>query len=445
MEQDMVVINSTQSNNIFYVDFNHTELCKSCNPVSCLVAGEKIAVGTWRDLIVTLAEKYLAENNSKMLELCALPLFPGSSRPFLLAEKPNGAARQLTNGYWIYINYNIPALVDLIGKLIVHCGINLEEVEITYTFKKNRRFINSIDNLNAELQNEKPNVETIIPQKVLIILSEKYNLGFKFETTMIRLLSDETGINIDHPLQTMLKSLMFCRKDNVYFLIDSVVNAEIRRNIISTADAWVNQYGCFECSELYKLFLDEINSNCIGDTKDFEDFFRKIYKKDIYYVSRYGTQFVSTRKNISDLLENIIKKIASEIYDDYDGVINEDELKCRFTGFSIEVLSKMINQYAKTLFKMEINGITCYQTFDTLGLPDDFSMLLSDAFSQISELGLEPTLDVLNTVLSIQMGVNFRNKYSITDNQMFRRLISMYYKPEPQREWKGSIFVEVLK
>ena len=141
----------------------------------------------------------------------------------------------------------------------------------------------------------------------------------------------------------------------------------------------------------------------------------------------------------------MIQKISSEIYDDYDGVINEDELKCRFTGFSIEVLSKMINQYAKTLFKMEINGITCYQTFDTLGLPDDFSMLLSDAFSQISELGLEPTLDVLNTVLSIQMGVNFRNKYSITDNQMFRRLISMYYKPEPQREWKGSIFVEVLK
>jgi len=387
--------------NVRRVDFNHTELCADCNPITCFIDGEKISVGTWRDLLVTLIEKYLTENNSKIAELFERPLLSGSLRPFLLTEKPNGAARQLSNGYWIFINYSIPAVVDLIGKLIVYCGINLSDVEITYTPKGNGVGGSSASNLNdgptvfaqqyirlafrewlsdrypsctastistlcsdalylhnndrgitlleamsaddglekaykamehfftanprqtgtaataarsytdtlrlfkefitekmPELLNDGTKTVKIIPKELLTVLSENYSTGFRFETTAVRLLSDRTGVEIDTVLQNALKRSMFCRKDDVYFLLDNAADAETRKDIISSADCWLDDYGCFELSELYALFTDKVNNDCIGDVDDFEALYEFINKRDVRCVAYYGTRIARIQKRV---------------------------------------------------------------------------------------------------------------------------------------------------
>ena len=534
--------------NIRRVDFNHTELCVDCNPVVCYVNGEQIPAGTWRDLLVTLIEKYLSENRKKIMELYDRPLLSGSSRPFLLADKPNGAARQLSNGYWVFINYSIPVVVDLIGKLVVYCGVNLADIDITYTPKGNGGFNRSVSNSNdgsavfaqqyvrsafrewlanrypsctastistlcsdalylynndrgitlseimsadnglekaykaleqffianprqtgtaataargytdtlrlfkefikekmPELLNDGAKTNTAIPQELLTILSKNYANGFRFETTAVRLLSDRAGIEIDAALQSALQRSMFCRSDDVYFMLDNIADVKTRQDIIASANRWLDDYGCFEISELYAIFADKLNDDCIDGKDDFEALYEFINIRDVRCVAYYGTRIARIQKSIPDLSIDIAKTIITTTRDELGGLIDEDELKRRFSPFSAELLSKIIKQYADELVKTEINGIICYQTLDTLGLVEDFSETLFSVLSRIDELDFTPSQENLNIALSLELGFNFRNEYNIPDDQTFRRLINVYYKAEPQREWKGSVFTEVTK
>jgi hypothetical protein len=279
-----------------------------------------------------------------------------------------------------------------------------------------------------------------IPDQLLAVLSDSYANGFRFETTAVRLLSDRTGIEIDIALQNALKSSMYCRNDDVYFLLNTISDEEIRNDIVSLADCWLDKYGCFEISELYTLFANKLNSDCISDAEDFEALYQFINKRDVRCVAYYGTRIARIQKSIPDLSADIAKSIISTTHDELCGVIDEDELKNRFSAFSAELLSKIIKQYIVEMVKTEINGIVCYQTLETLGLSDDFSDTLSDVLSRIDELDLTPSQEVLNTALSLELGVNFRNEYNIPDDRTFRHLITVYCKADPRREWKGGVF-----
>lgn len=298
------------------------------------------------------------------------------------------------------------------------------------------------EQMNKQLKGGVKN-NNAIPDELLTVLSGNYANGFRFETTAVRLLSDKTGIEIDIDLQNALKSSMFCRNDDVHFLLNIVADEEIRQDIVSLADCWLDNYGCFEISELYALFANKLNSDCIVGAEDFEAFYEFINKRDVRCVAYYGTRIARIQKSIPDLSADIAKSIIASTRDELGGVIDEDELKNRFSAFSVELLSKIIKQYIEELVKTEINGIVCYQTLDTLGLSDDFSDTLSDVLSRIDELGLKPSQEILNTALSLELGVNFRKEYNIPDDQTFRRLITVYYKAEPRCEWKGGVFEEV--
>ncbi|MHC1719232.1 MAG: hypothetical protein AB9844_00810 [Clostridiaceae bacterium] len=307
--------------------------------------------------------------------------------------------------------------------------------------------IEIVDNEDEEQMNKQLNGRVknniAISEELLTVLSDNYANGFRFETTSVRLLSDRTGIEIDIALQKILKRSMFCRNDDVYFLIDTVADEEIMQDIVSLANCWLDNYGCFEISELYALFANKLNSDCIGGAEDFEALYQFINKRDVRCVAYYSTRIARIQKSIPDLSADIAKSIITTTREELGGVIDEDELKNRFSAFSAELLSKIIKQYIEELVITEINGTVCYQTLDTLGLSDDFSDTLSDVLSRIGELDLTPSQEVLNTALSLEMGVNFRNEYYIPDDRTFRRLITVYYKAEPRREWKGGAFEEV--
>ena len=108
------------------------------------------------------------------------------------------------------------------------------------------------------------------------------------------------------------------------------------------------------------------------------------------------------------------------------------------------MLGKIIKQYAADdLIRVEINDSVCYQTYDALGLPDDFSEQLAETLERLTDAGLDPSRDVLHTAISLKIGVNFMVEFNLPDWDTFQRLIAMFYKAEPQREWKHYVFVEV--
>lgn len=98
--------------------------------------------------------------------------------------------------------------------------------------------------------------ESNVPDSIIKVLAEDYPSGFIFNATAVRLLSDKTGVEIDANMQATLKQAMFRRSDDLYFLPDVVADVETQERIIDFADRLLDEYGCFEVSELYAFFID---------------------------------------------------------------------------------------------------------------------------------------------------------------------------------------------
>ncbi len=341
------------------------------------------------------------------------------------------------------MHFSIKDLVITIGRLCEFCGVDLNDVKITYIPKQNER---GMQQMNGN-ENLVPIAEFSVPDVVVDVLNKNYSLGFRFDTTYINLLSSSSGVEIDQSMQMALKKIMFCRNDDVCFLFDVVADNIVRKEIVDFADTYLKEYGCFEISEVYKLYEEKFNSNCIRNIDDFECFYEQIGKGNIRCVQApYTSNKVARYSNsaVWSVLENVAVKIVAVVADEYYGSCNEDDLHNIFCAFSTDLLGKIIKQCAADkLIRVEINGSICYQTFEALGLPENFSELLGDALEQLSDIGLEPTQGALHTVLSLKVGANFRAEYNIPDWDTYRRLIVAFYVEETQREWKNNIFREV--
>jgi len=428
-----------------YVDFEHTELYTNCNPITCTVNGDPVSCGTWRDLLLSLIEKFLSERNAKITGLFERPLLGGSSRPFLLREKPNGAARQISSGHWVYVNLNIADLLDLIGKLCEHCGVNLKNVEITYAPKNDEKYGTMIQEKMEENSTLDFPVITI-PDSVISVIRKDYAGGFRFSATALRLLSNKSGVSIDENMQSVLKQQMFRRNDGIYFLFDSITNAETRKDIVEFADKLLNEYGCFEVPELYAIYADNLKN--ISSAEDFESFYKQIGNRNVRCIAtpQLGNRIARFNNgNVWGIFTTIAKKIVDVTNEEFGGVVNEEDLHTRFCAFSIDLLAKIIKYSAgEKLFRTEINGIVCYQTLEALGLPGNFSYTLAETLERLDELNLTPNEEVLHTALSLALGVNFKEEYNLPDQEVYRRLVSVYYKAEPPRKWKYGVFSEVI-
>lgn len=285
-----------------------------------------------------------------------------------------------------------------------------------------------------------------VPQEILDVLSTEYTNGFRFDTTALRLLSNKSGIVVDDALQAVLRRQMFSRGDDIYFLLDIIADEGTRNAIVNIADQLLDEYGCFEISELYALYEDKLKHKFISSADDFEKFYEFINTRNIRcvaapYIGNRIARF--SNGNVWNTFNEIAAKIVAVTHDEYGGTVSEDDLHSRFCAFSVDLLAKIIKNAAEELVRTEINGIIVYQTLDALGLTDDFSDTLHSTLERLDDLGIAPSVEALHTALSLAMGVNFNAEFNISDKSTYQRLIAAYYKAEPPREWKGGIFSEV--
>lgn len=287
-----------------------------------------------------------------------------------------------------------------------------------------------------------------VPKAVINALKKNYASGFRFEATYINLLSNVSNTDVDILMQEALKHMMFRRDDDLYFLLDTVADAAIRKDIIGFANRYLEEYGCFEILEFYKLYEDKVNSICIRNAYDFESFYEQIETSGVRCVQApYIGNRIARYSNgaVWSIFKDVAAKIVTVITDEYYGSCNEEDLHARFCAFSTDLLGKIIRQCAAgELIRVEINESVCYQTFDALGLPENFSEQLAKTLERLDEIGLEPTQDTLHTAVSLQLGINFMAEYNLPDWETYRRLIAIFYKAEPHREWKSNIFGEAI-
>lgn len=304
----------------------------------------------------------------------------------------------------------------------------------------------TVSNKNYYDSSEKP--DATVPDAILEALRKAYSGGFRFEATSISLLASESGIQIDKELRSKLEHLMFGRRDGVFFLPDQISDRETRIDLLATTDAYLQDYGFFEVSEVYQQFEERLTPVCIKSAEDFEDYYLwAAHEKNVRCVAspQIGNRVVRYNTgNVWASFEAVTEKIVSFINDRHYGSCTEDELHKEFSAFSKNLLSKIVRYCAPNeLVRTEINDTICYQSLVALGLPEDFAEILSTVLERLDEIGLTASQETLHTALSLELGVNLKSEFSLPNWDTFRRLTNAYYKGQPSREWKNNIFAEV--
>ena len=111
-------------------DFTNAQRFERTAPVHCAIAGVPIEGKNWARILVGITEQELARHNAAMDGLYKESLIATKKdRPYLLEERLDGLhCAQLSNGYWVCINYNIPRLMEMIRALCVRCGYTEEQI-----------------------------------------------------------------------------------------------------------------------------------------------------------------------------------------------------------------------------------------------------------------------------------------------------------------------------
>ena len=111
-------------------DFKNAQSFERTAPVYCAIAGVSIEGKNWARILVNLTEQELARHNSAIDRLYKESLIAENKGcPYLLEERLDGLhCAQLSNGYWVCINYSIPSLMEMIRTLCVKCGYTEEQI-----------------------------------------------------------------------------------------------------------------------------------------------------------------------------------------------------------------------------------------------------------------------------------------------------------------------------
>ena len=113
------------------VDFDHPEQFGETYPISCRIHEKAIVPHkqNWSQMLIAIVEHFISEQDPSLASLGRTPLYGMQS----FFKKQDGKHRHalLSNGKWIYVNYNTQTIVKIIRNLLRHCGIPLSDVELT--------------------------------------------------------------------------------------------------------------------------------------------------------------------------------------------------------------------------------------------------------------------------------------------------------------------------
>lgn len=399
-------------------------------PISYVFSTNKaVFVDSWKMLYVSIMSMLIKEYPNFLYPGVS---FTGSSKPDIETKDyvhTMISPKEISKNVYVETNLSAQNVFKKLQLAFNLCGVDPTLLKIDYE--------KEYDVLMNTPENNKLDV-------VIDTLKNEYPTGFKFDLTAIRLLSEKAHTTITPEIIDALKNRMFCRCDDVYFLNTFIAPTSVIDKIITTSTGFLASFGGFELQIVYNMFKRDFADNHIRTISDFEDFFKHIYNDDIRCVGKYNTRIVRKKdKNLDEIFRALTQRIVIEIKENYGGAISEDDLLDMVPGFSSDLLNLIFSDYSEELIRTSINDTLCYQTLESLGLGDSFSMMLSSLLIKLDELNIPPTDDAIQIALSLETGVNFRTEYNIDDDKTFRRLISMYYNDSPKREWKSRAFLEV--
>lgn len=406
-------------------------------PLYCEISGHVFKGKNWNQILVAIIEFEIQNKNLKLEVLYNAPLtLKKSNRPFFLKEKIAGLhCSELSTGYWINANWNTPQMVHLIGTFCLYCGYRKEEVVMYGVSKK------MVKNATYLVKKQTSGTQCI-PEILLKSIRQHYPKGLRFDDTVLQLLEEYSGCEVNKKVQMELQKAMFKRRDGLCFLPEMIVNAE-QDSLLRSDNVlrMLDKYGCIVVDALYKRYSLSGENMFLRDGEDFEDYLLFLMPNDIRIANKLGNKVVR-RIDVAfeDVAQNAAQKVVKTIRENQ--CITQEEILSTYPMFSETFLRKLLEKYADEVIVIKINDYLCYQTIESLGIDSDFSANLYEVLDEIRRISLMPSQDIIHALLSVRLGYNICEELGIPDDKTFRHIISMYYTGERQRTWKAGSFVE---
>lgn len=115
-----------------YYDFANAQDFERTVPAYCAINGVEFSGKNWARILVGITEQEINKKNSALDVLYKQSLLANrKDRPFFLKSRIDGLnCSELSNGYWLNVNYSIPRLMEQIRALCLHCGYSKSQVVI---------------------------------------------------------------------------------------------------------------------------------------------------------------------------------------------------------------------------------------------------------------------------------------------------------------------------
>lgn len=151
-----------------HFDFTNAKQFERTVPACCFINGIEFKAKSWARMLVAIVEKEIADKNSNIDLLYKKSLISQrSNRPFFMKKKIEGQHfAELSNGYWINVNRNIPGLIELIYAFCLQCGYRKNDILI-YGIKKEKSSVNIHDSISKSDEISIDKVEEYVATKGL--------------------------------------------------------------------------------------------------------------------------------------------------------------------------------------------------------------------------------------------------------------------------------------
>ena len=325
--QDAVALAPEKIDMTLLVNFRYPELCAQSRPVECLINGRAVIPDkqNWSRLLVAITERFIVEDNPNLSVLETKPIY--GSKVFFLPRKADfGTCHKLSNGKWIYTNYNPQVIVTIIGNLCRHCEVPLGNVVINYLpkgapFEQPAGSTNRADKGFAATIPHKIVLQPAFAEMIIAVMQKRFPNGFRINSPIEllrfrRFAADDFGYESSITDEDLMKTITSCGTsfDGKVYVIDNEIESRIQNEVdlAISGGSEIIFYNSFYVRHEEWLFVGSIVS---------EEMLRNILI-ELYPKYKYKTNYFSPKlekgTELSKINSEILRVWGSDVKLSYE-------------------------------------------------------------------------------------------------------------------------------
>ncbi len=407
------------------VDFSRPELCAQTRPLTCTINGKAVipSKNYWSQLLIAITERFIEEGNPNLASLDRMPLY-GSKMFFLRNKASLGTCSLLSNGRWIYTTYNPQILVTIIKNLCRHCGVDLDDVVITYVPNNgppaqstqscsHSSYIRiGTDGANvAAVAPPKPVLDPAVVELLTRVLSSHFANGYRlnstieltrFRTKAAEDLCEESTLS-DEELKRYISACGTVFDGKVY-----AVSAEAKERIKELAENYF-------AKGAYVIFFSEFyarNENWLfAASVVSEDMLTGILRELFPKLSFTQTYFGYTGDSVFAVLENEILRVWGD-----DVLLTYEQLAERLQYIPIERIKSALAQNGNFIWSRE----KTYSHVSQIDISDEEREIIRDA------VGKECDARGYVSITELPFGEIKERNYELSDTAIYNAVFRIY-------------------